>query len=326
MENNVILVDYDTNSDWQYLSGLNSSKLKWIVEHYPSNTLSQKKRWKYYFKIGFILFKKRNTYHRVVAIQQFYGLLFAFFLRFFRIKKGPQITVTEFIYIKKKGLFGKLYHWLFKTALNYNNLDLIICLSSHEVIYYSQLFPKAKNKFQFLKIGTHNERYWPTNKGDYYLSAGSSNRDYQFLVDSFKAMPEKKLLIVCNSLNIVTPKNVTIIRNCFDKDYEKLLANCFATVLSLDDSNPVSCGQLVVCRSFAYHKPVIVTSHPGINDYVLNGINGFIISKKLDSLKQSMNELDNPTKYAVLSNAKENEYYEYDYARKIELLIEKTQP
>lgn len=189
-------------------------------------------------------------------------------------------------------------------AFKYKGLESVIVLSSYEAEYYSRLLSVPKKLFSFCHMGLNLDITKITiSKGDYFVSAGRSNRDYKFLISCFEKLPFLKLIIVCDTLSVKKlPENISILTKCFGNDYHQLISNSFSVIISLDD-NPISSGQLVALEAINLHKPIIVTKNPGIEDYVKNGINGLVINKDFDSLNKAINRLENPEEYKLLSSS-----------------------
>ena len=315
---NTVLIDFDGNEEWEFLKGLNSaSSIKWCLKKKISNGTQKgflKKLGRYikYFSFPFSIFLRRKHYERIIAWQQFYGIVLAFFLSLFRCKKGPEIIILTFIFKDKNGLKGKLYKKFVSKALSYSKLKKVCVLSSNEIALYSNIFPGIKNKLYFCKIGGSMPRTNITpKKGKYFVTAGRSNRDYDFLVDSFKEREEELVIISDTYKRKDISKNITILDNCFGESYERCLAESFAVIVSLRDI-PVSSGQLVVLNAFRYHKPVIATKHPGINDYIDDNVNGLLIDKTADSLDKAISILNNCDRYKEFSE-KAVTYTQFDY-------------
>lgn len=66
-------------------------------------------RYAKYFLVPMKIAKDHKNYNKVLAWQQFYGLILAFYFRMFRVKNAPEIVVLTFIYKPKKSFVGKVY-------------------------------------------------------------------------------------------------------------------------------------------------------------------------------------------------------------------------
>lgn len=322
---NAILVDFKYDENWSFFNGVKENSTgDWVVLEKVSNKTQKSffnnmARYIKYFFFAFRIFCGRKKYDKIIAWQQFYGIFLCFFLRFFGCKKGPNVTILTFIFKEKNGLKGKLYKKFVNYALGYNNINKIVVLSSYEVEKYKATFANSNKKFVFCKIGNDNKPKFDIVKGDYYLSPGRSNRDYDFLVNAFKKIDKKLVIISDTYKNRKIPKNITILDSCFKDDYEKQIANCRAVIISLDDI-PISSGQLVCLKAYQYQKPIIVTNNLGIIDYVTANVDGFIINKNYDELFEAIRKIEDDDIYDKM--AKHSKLYTlYDYGKNVAELI-----
>lgn len=305
---NVLLADFDCDDDWPFLLAL-KEKDEWTTFKKVSNRnhkgfFSNLKRVLSYFFVGLHFFNHRFNYNKIVAWQQFFGLFFCFFYRFFHSKNDNKVVILTFIFKQKKGLFGRLYKKIIGYSLRAKCIVKICVLSRYEVDFYSNLFRIDSDMFYFTPIGINKKPLFDIKKGNYFLSAGRSNRDYQYLIDAFcRLFPDDSLVIVCDTFHpYILPPNVHVLSDCFGFDYEKMVAECFAVIISLED-DPISSGQLVVEHSFVYKKPVIVTNNPGIVDYVENGVNGYVIEKNDHDFYNAVKNVKNDIIYQRLYEA-----------------------
>ncbi len=304
---NCILVDFETPKSWDFFEGL-SKEENWEIIKSISNRkqkgISNIERILKYIFFPFKVFLRKKKYSKIVAWQQFYGLFLCFYLRFFHCKKGPKIVILTFIYKQKRGIKGRIYKRFVKYSLGCKFLKKLVVLSNYEIDFYSNLFSISKDKFSFCHIGDDSNKIFDIQKGDYFLSAGRSNRDYDFLVNYFSKHPEIKLVIISDKYRKEgLSSNISILSNCFNEDYERMLASCYAVIISLCEE-PISSGQLVALRALKYEKPIIATNNPGIIDYVLDNQNGYVIEKKEDALDRAIINLKNEDIYERISNSK----------------------
>lgn len=321
---NLLVVDSSADEEWSFYKGLNLNN-EWILKNYVCNgtqksKFKELKRYLTYYKVGKKLFKNNDKYSKVVAWQQFFGIFMCYFLSKKKKKSNCEIIILNFIFKEKKGFIGKKYKNFVFTALKCKNIKKIVVLSSSEIEYYSKVFNLPKDMFVFIPIGVDRNPKFESTTGDYFLSAGRSNRDYDFLVESFKKMDGKLVIISDKYKNNNLPSNVTILDSCFGDDYEKMVANCYAMIVSLTDE-PISSGQLVVNNAFMYKKPVIVTNNPGIIDYVDDKTEGYIIEKNFDELKEAIDNLKKKDNYKKMSDSIDM-YSEYGYGEKVRKLFE----
>jgi glycosyltransferase involved in cell wall biosynthesis len=114
-------------------------------------------------------------------------------------------------------------------------------------------------------------------EGDYIFSGGYSNRDYDLLISAMQDM-KSKLIIVASSRNDITKMNdvnINIYRDLDEADFEKLLAQSKLVVLPLHNHGE-ACGQSVLIRTLRNGKPLVVTRHESVEDYLGMDYPGFV--------------------------------------------------
>ena len=312
MGRNVILTDCDVPNDWNYKLGIEErTKENWKVIKCVSNKLhgSMLKdflRYCKYFLFSFKMFVCRNRYDRVLAWQQFYGLLLAFFCRLFKVKKAPQIYIMTFIFKPKKyGIYNKLISFVLTSGY----ITKYIVLSDSEKKYYSELFGIDPNLFHSTRIGVSDEsgRIKPDNDTEkYYLAVGRSNRDYKFLRNAWKPL-YGKLIIINESYSEEKKEGIEVLKKCYGDDYLKKVANCYAQIIPLEDVN-IASGSLSFLQAMMLSKPTIVTENSTVHDYIENEVNGIIINKNEEELQKALEYLDNPIFYKRMCDNARKDY------------------
>ena len=114
--NNGNLIKYGEDADYLDIEEL--EKIvggEWIVKEKSTNRLCggallNVVRYLWYFLFPLQIVAQRHEYDKIIGWQQFYALNYAFFCRLFALKKVNDVTVMTFIYRRKKGLIGNLYH------------------------------------------------------------------------------------------------------------------------------------------------------------------------------------------------------------------------
>ena len=145
MKENLILVDFVPESNWKFKNDLEKRtgvnfKVRIEDTHNLQGKLSGIIRYISYFIVPLKYIIKRNQIECIVAWQQFYGLLFAFWMRLFHVKKKNKLIVMTFIYKKRKGIFGKIYFAFMKYIVCSAYVDVLQCFSEHECEMYSEIF------------------------------------------------------------------------------------------------------------------------------------------------------------------------------------------
>ena len=291
---NAILVDFHIEKNWFFLKILGEND--WIAEGIETNRLhgsSIKNMLRYfiYFLFTFILVFKRKRYNKIIGWQQFYGLNFAFWSRLFCLKKVNDLTVMTFIYKRKGGLKGKLYHKYMSYIVTSKYIDRFICFAKEECHYYSSIFGVDESKFIYVPLGYSIATDVQISDEEYIFSTGRSNRDYDFLVNSLKNT-DFKLIIACDTYHTTSEntENIKFLNDCYGNDMLQLMAKCHCIVVPLKDLK-MSSGQLVVIQAMALGKPVVCTKSDGIKDYVEDGVTGFLIDNNKEQLMSALNKL-----------------------------------
>lgn len=298
---NAILVDFDVKEPWIFQIALEETiGGSWEIVSLTSNrnhgeVIQNLIRYIKYFLLPMRIFLKRKAYKTVLAWQQFYGLILAFYFGLFRIKNAPDITVMTFIYKEKASWLGKVYFRFIHFILRSGYISRVIVFSKDEITYYSQLFGVPESLFAFVELGVEDERdrlKAHISNGDYYVSAGRSNRDYSFLVDAWKNQGAQ-LKIICDAFSCNSADNIRVLGNCFGDDYLKEIAGCKAVIVPLKDEN-ISSGQLVALHAMMFGKPLIVTKGTSLNRYVIGKENGIYMEKTAESMNEAISYLQDP--------------------------------
>lgn len=305
---NVILVDFCPPSDWVFCNTLEKiTGKKWetisVVSNRNHGSIMQNIiRYFKYAVAACRIFASRKQYETVIAWQQFHGIILAALLRLFRTQKTFSLTVMTFIYKPKKSVIGSIYYRFVEYAVNSDYIDKIIVFSEYERAYYSKLFASGKDLFEAVSLGIEDQReeYQQdiADKG-YCVSAGRSNRDYDFLIDSWDD-ERSELIIICDSLLHENTENVRLLKSCYGDDYLRMIAGSHAVIISLKDDG-ISSGQLVLLHAMMLGKPVIMTRNTAMNAYILDGITGILIDKEKEQLSEALLRLGNETAYTEMS-------------------------
>ncbi len=312
---NLIITDTKPGNEWDFDKVL--SKLtgeRWTTVHggLQYKLLKRKERIKRYinfFRFPLEIFIQRKKIKNLIAWQQYYGLVYALYCMIFHVKKCNYCMVMTFIYNERKGIFGAFQYAIVKKIVNSIYLDCIIVYSKYEKEYYERLFQVSAGKIFYCRLGLEDlTKGIPKAKQEgYILSAGRSNRDYAFLFNTLKG-EKYKLKVVCDCIEEETEDNITVYKNTYYEDFFKLLANCFCVVITLKNSN-ISSGQLVILQAKQFGKPVIITESLAITDYIVDGVDGFIIKKqKKELLNKIQLLLDDHQLYKRMCHASRKSY------------------
>lgn len=282
---NLFLVDMPIDKEWPFLKGLEeSSGLSWNIAYREGRLRIPffRRLWNFvFYPLRIYTLKKAN---KIVAWQQFYGIMYLFYDRLLGHKK-VDVSIMTFIYKERSGFLGKLYKEFLSFSLKSLNLKNIIVFSQSEKEFYLKCFPFLQGKIHSLPLciapldkGLGYERHLVDE--NYIFTAGASNRDYDFLI-SVLDKTEFHLKIAWGG-NVAHGDNVEILHNVYGEDMYRYLYNCKMVVIPLLDLN-ISSGQLMLLQAMQLGKPIIVTNNSTIYDYVVHGQTGLILAndKKL---------------------------------------------
>lgn len=315
---NAILVDFDASETWSFRRAVEETTgetwmlYKGISNRNHGNGMQKLVRYVKYFALPFKIFLTRGKFTQVLAWQQFYGLILAFYFRIFHVKNAPEITVMTFIYKpKSKPVIGGIYDKFMRYIVTSKYIRRFIVFSESEREHYSRLFGVSQEKFLTLKLAIEDVKdNFQKEQTDekYLLAAGRSNRDYSFLIDAWKEIGKTGgycLEIVCDTLHERNTEFITYLDHCHGDEYLKELSNCYAVILPLKDKD-ISSGQLVLLQAMMFGKPIIVTQNDTVSDYVRDGFNGLIIEKSKDALFEAVDRLQEEEFYGMLSQNARN--------------------
>jgi glycosyltransferase involved in cell wall biosynthesis len=332
---NIILFDNDPEEVEEFVTALQEfTGEKWMPIFAKSNGLRNTpwrkfRRYLTYFWFPFKIFLQRKHYGKILAWQQFYGLLFALYSRLFCVKKMNPLYVNVFIYKPKRGLIGKFYFWFMRTTLASTYINVCSIASKKHLEYSKTIFSSYKEKIVYIKYGMQD--FSALNKiahtsingnmpKDFVLSIGRSNRDYQFLLNAWETI-QYPLVILCDELHTeTTSTNIHIFNQITGTDawifYEK--AKCIVIPIT----NPeIDGGQSVAINSFSFGKPVLIATSSTLPDENIdNGIDGIVIEKKSSDLLEALESIYGDAEFyqKLCRNAREkyeNKYSLRSYAK-----------
>lgn len=300
---NIALFDSNKEEAEDFITGLEqSTQLKWKALVYTANEGRKNRignlvRYFKYFSFPFIVFLHRKKYNNIVGWQAFYGLLFAFYCRLFRVKKVNTLLIKNFTYKPKKGFVGTVYFRFMKYIVKSKYIDIFVCTSQTFCDYCAEVFHEPKERFVFLPFGVNDftkrvdMNVLSTN--DYILSLGRSNRDWNFLIESFEET-QFPLKIVCDELHRDNlPNNIRIYNNVWGDESFEFIKNCRFMIIPIMDGK-IGSGETVLLQTMSFSKPIIITKPSCLaDDYVTDGETGLVVSKKKDDMIAAVEKLWN---------------------------------
>ena len=316
---NIVLIDSSEEEGRDFIKGLEeTTKKKWTLIVENSNDRRTKrleiKRYLKYFWIPFRTFLKRNSYGDIIAWQQFYGIMFAFYCRLFHVKKKNKLVIMSFIYKEKQGLAGGLYQWMIHYAVTSKYVDLFTSVASIQCDKFSRKFDVPQDRFQFIPWGITDlrPRYGELireNVQPYFFCAGRSNRDWNIVFDAFGNSDIPCKFVYSDASYKERYKNVEVRSNVPDREYFDLLVNSYCVVISIDNCD-LAGGEITTIHAMQFGKPVILIQDNPNNDYVFRGITGFVVPKDRTMVIEVAENLLNDQNLHDQMTANARKYYE----------------
>ena len=271
----------------------------------------------------FKIFLKRSQYDVIIGWQQFFTIFFCFYCNLFKVKKRNKVIIVNFTYKSKNGLKGKIYKKLMRFCLNPVYIDYIHVPSTNYAKQTSKEFNIDEKKFIVAHFGVEDmfERYnnLKGDNNDYTLALGRSNRDFDFLINEWKQIPDKyKLIIISDTYktNEKIPNNITILDNVVgDKQYNYII-NSKIMVIPIDDGNICS-GDTVLLTAMSFEKLVVVKkSITLVEMYIENGVDGIAFEKRRGKIaKNILKILENKNEISTIGkNARKSFVDKYSRA------------
>ncbi|WP_080678494.1 MULTISPECIES: glycosyltransferase family 4 protein [Rhodococcus] len=161
-------------------------------------------------------------------------------------------------------------------------MDGLWCLSKAQVHPLADWLDVSPQKIEYLPFGIDHEYFKP----DLYppepmiLSVGNdADRDtrtlFQAMYKIHSKFPDIRIVVQTNS-NLTAPEGVQKIARVPHADLKKLYTRA-AVVVVATRMNLHGSGMTVALEAAASGRPVVITATPGIDDYVDDGVTGYLV-------------------------------------------------
>lgn len=306
--NNILLADCQVEEVVSFAKGLNEhSNDAFAIQSHIANwkrtgKKSELKRYFAYFRIGWKYYRERKKYHVIIGWQQFYVLIISFFYSIFHAKKQNILVALNFTYKEKKGKSRVLYRWFMKKCLTPEYMDYLHVLSFEYADTISREFNFPRERILVTPFGVDDcyEQFRKLQaprgyaKDSYALAIGRSNRDFDFLIESWSDIDYP--LVVIGDTYTGTNRgnsNVMIRRDIAGSESYPWIANCKMMIIPLDDPTVCS-GDTVLLNAMACKKNVIITKPSTLAEmYIHHNIDGYAIRKERGELKKAVETVIN---------------------------------
>jgi glycosyltransferase involved in cell wall biosynthesis len=218
----------------------------------------------------------------------------------------------------------RIFRWIVR--LDRPN-DHYVIFSRREVELYRSHLEIPCERLHFVPLGDWSQIRHPalppsgTGKGDYYFAGGRSNREYVALVEAFRFLPAR-LVIVCSRSNwkelkgVPLPANVEVVCDVPITTFDDYVRGAKAGIISLKRDTGAS-GQSVALALMRNAKCIIATDVEGLREYVEHGVSGYLmrnLARELPSLIQLLEA--HPERAEAMGRAA-RERYERHFSRDI---------
>ena len=137
---NLIVTDTKPGNDWKFDTILSEmTELQWNVLdgglQYKLGSIRERlKRYINFLWFPFQLFLNRKKVKHLIAWQQYYGLIYAFYCMLFHVKKQNYCMIMTFIYRQRNGILGYLQKKIMIRIVNSKYVDRILVYSSGQLV------------------------------------------------------------------------------------------------------------------------------------------------------------------------------------------------
>ncbi len=215
---------------------------------------------------------KLNYAHTIIAIS-FTALPIKLLIKLGLIKCQQLLWFGFFIHSDKA---FRVFRVVLK-LLSIKN-EKIVLNSAYEIPLYVQKLGLDRHKLTHIPLGDwkkvdlYDEKYEPGVDEPYYFAGGYTNRDYLNLIDAFRQVPNK-LIIVCSHLNKELndidqlPPNIIIKKDIPKEEFESLLAKSKTCILPLKNDTGAS-GHMVLLGYMRNKKAIIASDMEAMREYL----------------------------------------------------------
>jgi glycosyltransferase involved in cell wall biosynthesis len=124
-----------------------------------------------------------------------------------------------------------------------------------------------------------------------FFSGGGSNRDYLSLIETFKTLPYK-LIIVCSALNTevdesVVPPNIKVLRDVPSGLFDAYVRAAKACIIPIAHDTGAA-GQSCLLRYMENRKIIIATDTGIIREYITDGVSGILVRDNREAMARAV--------------------------------------
>jgi len=294
----LLLVDWIPQSDSQLLQslrktgldcdalGINFHQSKWT----PVNKIFS--HWPKCFWVSIAAFRRRHDYDYMLAMSQTIGT-FLGLIKFITCSNLPKVFILDAGIVERKNpILEKLRRCVI--AVSWKKLNHIGFMSKAYMHFIRERFKLPEKICVHYKLPVIIENdlgYSGFKPGSYLYSVGRSYRDYRTLMEAAQSCTHKFVIVTSDAAikGLVIPDNVTVYRNTFGEESDRLMQQAAAVIIPLSRINSPA-GEYTMLEAMYYGKPVIITETLITQEYIVHGQNGFLVPwKNPDAIVEAVN-------------------------------------
>jgi glycosyltransferase involved in cell wall biosynthesis len=227
------------------------------------------------------------------------------------------------------GLFIHSPRWLRRLRRAFRVLDSsriqYVLFSNFEKALYAQSLLLSEDRMFHIPYGNLNEEKTlleprmnivkELGEDEFFFSGGYSNRDYPSLIETFRTLPYK-LVIICAALNTEidesnTPPHIRILRDVPSELFDAYVKASKACIIPIAH-NTGAAGQSCLLRYMEHRKIIIATDSGIIREYLTDGVSGILIKNNNEAMARAINEVQtNARIYRRYADAAYERYMQY---------------
>ncbi|MEQ9437869.1 MAG: glycosyltransferase [Cyclobacteriaceae bacterium] len=188
-----------------------------------------------------------------------------------------------------------------------------------DILRYSRKLQLPPSYFTYLPVVdtqevAHQPGFSPVESNSYYFAGGYSNRDYQPLIDAFRTIPHRLIVVgshVNQELHQISdlPDHITVKQDIPKAEFEALVRGAKACILPLKEEVGAS-GQRVMNSYMRNGKLIIAADMQITRQYLQEGANGYLYKNAVTDLPAIIQEIEETPEKRVLMKRNAYAFYQ----------------
>jgi len=218
------------------------------------------------------------------------------------------LKLNRLPYCKRVYWFGLFIHnprWIRFSRYVFRILDSqrihYVLFSNFEKALYHQTLYLNESRLFYIPYGDLSKQKNPQesathlvkeiNEGPFFFSGGYSNRDYLSLIETFRTLPHK-LVIICSRLNTevnesFVPYNVKVLRDVPSETFDAYAKASIACIIPIAN-NTGAAGQSCLLRYMENKKIIIATDTGIIREYITDSVTGILTRDNHEAMSMAI--------------------------------------